>query len=278
MEVFKVKIGMFTSGYQRNPIEHIFMDAKRFGYDYIELWGGRPHGYPFDLKNGGIKEIKKLIEQYETPVLCYTPEMNAYPFNMMIGTEAMRKEAVDYVKLSMDMAKEMGADFTTISAGHGGYYASREELWDRLLKSIREITDYAENIGHKVVLEPLTHFETNVVKSAHDLVEVFKQVPSPNLLGMCDVVPPFVQGESIITYFDKLKDKMYHMHIVDSDGTSDTHYMIGEGKLPLKELMEELKEISYKGSVTIELVTAYINEPRLYAKRAINNLREIIVE
>lgn len=52
MEVFKVKIGMFTSGYQRNPIEHIFMDAKRFGYDYIELWGGRPHAYPFDLKKG----------------------------------------------------------------------------------------------------------------------------------------------------------------------------------------------------------------------------------
>ena len=37
-----MKIGMFTSGYQRNPLEHCFQDAKEYGYDYIELWGGRP--------------------------------------------------------------------------------------------------------------------------------------------------------------------------------------------------------------------------------------------
>ena len=44
-----MKVGMFTSGYQRNYIEDIFIDAKRFGYDYIELWGGRPHAYAYDL-------------------------------------------------------------------------------------------------------------------------------------------------------------------------------------------------------------------------------------
>ena len=33
-----LKVGMFTSGYQRNPLEHCFMDAKEYGYDYIELF------------------------------------------------------------------------------------------------------------------------------------------------------------------------------------------------------------------------------------------------
>lgn len=271
-----MKIGMFTSGYQRNPIEDIFKDAKRFGYDYIELWGARPHAYPFDLKKGGLKEIKKLIEYYEMPVLGFTPEMNAYPFNMMIGTEAMRQESVDYVKLSMDMAKEMGADFTLISAAHAGYAASTQEIWDRLMKCMVEITSYADEIGHKVVLEALTPYESNVVKSANDLAEVFRMLPSPNLVGMCDIVPPFVQNESIMAYFDKLKEKMYHLHIIDSDGSSDTHIMPGDGQIPLKELMEELKAINYQGTATIELVTAYINEPRLYAKKAINAIRNLL--
>ncbi len=273
-----MKIGMFTSGYQRNSIEDIFKDAKRFGYDYIELWGARPHAYPFDLKNGGAKEIKKLIEYYNVPVLGYTPEMNAYPYNMMLGTEAMRRESVDYVKLSMEMAKEIGADFTLISAAHAGYEATTQEIWDRLLKCMREITEHADNIGHKVVLEALTPYETNAVKSANDLAEVFRLIPSENLVGMCDIVPPYVQQESIMAYFDKLKDKMYHMHVIDSDGSSDTHIMPGEGKMPLKELMEELKEINYEGTMTIELVTAYINEPRFYAKRAINNIRALLAD
>ncbi|XOQ48837.1 MAG: hypothetical protein ACFWUM_08030 [Eubacteriales bacterium] len=40
--------------------------------------------------------------------------------------------------------------------------------------------------------------------------------------------------------------------------------------------MEELKEIDYQGTMTIELVTSYINEPRFYARRAINNIKDLL--
>ncbi|MFL0249417.1 fructoselysine 3-epimerase [Clostridium neuense] len=271
-----MKIGMFTSGYQRNPLEDVFKDAKRFGYDYIELWGARPHAFAPDLKSGDINTIKKLIDKYEIPVIGYTPEHNAYPYNFMIGSEAQRQDAVNYLKLSMDMGKEMGADFTLMSAAHAGYLTTSEEIWKRLIQTMRELTDYAEKIQHKIVLEPLTPYESNVCTSANDLVTLFNYVNSPYLVGMCDIVPPFVQHESIMAYFDKLGEKMYHMHIVDSDGVSDTHILPGEGVLPLSEVMQELKEINYKGTATIELVTSYINEPRFYAKRAINNIRNLM--
>lgn len=271
-----MKLGLFTSGYQRNPLEDAFKDAKRFGYDYIELWGGRPHAFAPDLKAGDIEIIKGLIDKYEMPVRGYTPEHNAYPYNFMIGSEAQRQDAVNYLKLSMDMAKEMGADFTLMSPANAGYLATAEEIWERLIKTMRELTDHAEKIDHKIVLEALTPFESNVCRSANDLVTLFKHVNSPHLVGMCDIVPPFVQHESIMAYFDKLGDKMYHMHIIDSDGTSDTHVMPGEGMLPLAEMMAELKEIPYEGTATLELVTAYINEPRFYARRAINNIRALM--
>lgn len=271
-----MKIGMFTSGYQRNPLEDAFKDAKKFGYDYIELWGARPHAFAPDLKSGDIDIIKKLIDKYEIPVKGYTPEHNGYPYNFMIGSEAQRQDAVNYLKLSMDMGKEMGADFTLMSPAHAGYLATSEEIWKRLIKTMRELTDYAEKIQHKIVLEPLTPYESNVCTSANDLVTLFSHVSSPYLVGMCDIVPPFVQHESIMAYFNKLGEKMYHMHIVDSDGASDTHILPGEGVLPLPEFMQELKEINYEGTATIELVTSYINEPRFYARRAINNIHNLI--
>jgi len=34
--------------------------------------------------------------------VAFTPETNAYPFNMMIGSERMRRESLDYIKLSME--------------------------------------------------------------------------------------------------------------------------------------------------------------------------------
>lgn len=273
-----LKVGMFTSGYQRNPLEHCFMDAKEYGYDYIELWGGRPHAYAPDLKAGDINEVLRLIEKYEMPVLGYTPEHNAYPYNYMIGSEAQRRDAVDYLKLSLEMAKEMGAEFVLTSPANGGYLATYDQLWSRLEKNIQELGDYAAKLEIKLVVEALTPYESNFFTRANDLVELFRRVDNPYVVGMCDIVPPFVQHESIMAYFDKLGNKMDHMHIIDGENGSDTHLIPGEGNIPIKEMLYEMKRIGYDKTATLELVTNYINEPRFYAKRAIDNMRELMAE
>ena len=273
-----LKVGMFTSGYQRNPLEHCFMDAKEYGYDYIELWGGRPHAYAPDLKAGDINEVRRLIEKYEMPVLGYTPEHNAYPYNYMIGSEAQRRDAIDYLKLSLEMAKEMGAEFVLTSPANGGYLATYDQLWSRLEKNIQELGDYAAKLEIKLVVEALTPYESNFFTRANDLVELFRRVDNPYVVGMCDIVPPFVQHESIMAYFDKLGNKMDHMHIIDGENGSDTHLIPGEGNIPIKELLYEMKRIGYDKTATLELVTNYINEPRFYAKRAIDNMRELMAE
>ena len=273
-----LKVGMFTSGYQRNPLEHCFMDAKEYGYDYIELWGGRPHAYAPDLKAGDINEVRRLIEKYEMPVLGYTPEHNAYPYNYMIGSEAQRRDAVDYLKLSLEMAKEMGAEFVLTSPANGGYLATYDQLWSRLEKNIQELGDYAAKLEIKLVVEALTPYESNFFTRANDLVELFRRVDNPYVVGMCDIVPPFVQHESIMAYFDKLGNKMDHMHIIDGENGSDTHMIPGEGNIPIKEMLYEMKRIGYDKNATLELVTNYINEPRFYAKRAIDNMRELMAE
>lgn len=273
-----LKVGMFTSGYQRNPLEHCFMDAKEYGYDYIELWGGRPHAYAPDLKAGDINEVRRLIEKYEMPVLGYTPEHNAYPYNYMIGSEAQRRDAVDYLKLSLEMAKEMGAEFVLTSPANGGYLATYDQLWGRLEKNIQELGDYAAKLEIKLVVEALTPYESNFFTRSNDLVELFRRVDNPYVVGMCDIVPPFVQHESIMAYFDKLGNKMDHMHIIDGENGSDTHMIPGEGNIPIKEMLYEMKRIGYDKTATLELVTNYINEPRFYAKRAIDNMRELMAE
>ena len=273
-----LKVGMFTSGYQRNPLEHCFMDAKEYGYDYIELWGGRPHAYAPDLKAGDINEVRRLIEKYEMPVLGYTPEHNAYPYNYMIGSEAQRRDAIDYLKLSLEMAKEMGAEFVLTSPANGGYLATYDQLWSRLEKNIQELGDYAAKLEIKLVVEALTPYESNFFTRANDLVELFRRVDNPYVVGMCDIVPPFVQHESIMAYFNKLGNKMDHMHIIDGENGSDTHLIPGEGNIPIKEMLYEMKRIGYDKTATLELVTNYINEPRFYAKRAIDNMRELMAE
>ena len=271
-----MKIGMFTSGYQRSDVEDIFRDAKKFGYDYIELWGGRPHAFPYDSKRGQLDCLLNLRDKYEIPIKVYTPEHNAYPYNYMMGDESQRKESIEYLKTAIDMGKALGAEYTIISAGHAGYEATRREIWERLQKSIRELVDYTEDKEHILLIEALTPFESNVCTTANDLYDIIEYIDSPCFGAMCDIVPPFVQNESIMSYFKKLGKNLKHLHIIDSDGKSDTHLLPGDGKIPLKELMMEISNSGYDGGATIELVTAYINEPSLYAKLAIDRFKKII--
>ena len=94
-------------------------------------------------------------------------------------------------------------------------------------------------------------------------------VPSPRLFSMVDICAPYVQAEPVMSYFDKLGDKLRHLHIVDSDGPA-TRITFGEGKMPLRELMRDIIERGYEGYCTVELVTMYMNEPRLYARQRWN--------
>ena len=271
-----MKIGMFTSGYQYYPLEYAFRDAKRIGYDYIELWGGRPHAFPYDLKRGGSDEVRRLSEAYDMPVEVYTPEHNAYPYNYMVGSEEQRRDAVRYLKTALEMGKAVGAEYTLVSTGHAGYTASRQEIWERLTGTLKELADFAAQTGEKILLESLTGFETNVCTSARDIRAVLEEVDSPYLCGMCDVAVPSVQQEPVMDYFEQLQGKCCHVHLVDSDGCSETHLLPGDGNIPLPELLEEIRTFGYDGRLTVELVTAYIREPSLYAKRACERVKNLL--
>lgn len=122
--------------------------------------GRRPHAFAPDLKAGGIKQIKALAQTYQMPIIGYTPETNGYPYNMMLGDEHMRRESLDMIKLAMDMAKEMNAGYTLISAAHAGYLTPPNVIWGRLAENLSELCEYAENIGMDLILEPLTPYES----------------------------------------------------------------------------------------------------------------------
>lgn len=151
-------------------------------------------------------------------------------------------------------------------------------IWGRLAENLSELCEYAENIGMDLILEPLTPYESNVVCNANDVLHALALVPSPRLFSMVDICAPYVQAEPVMSYFDKLGDKLRHLHIVDSDGASDTHYIPGEGKMPLRELMRDIIERGYEGYCTVELVTMYMNEPRLYARQALERFRALLPE
>jgi len=256
-------------------LERAFADAKLFGYDFVELWGGRPHAFVFDLLKGGLKKMETLIEKYSMPVKVFTPEHNAYPYNYMLGDLNQWVDCMDYFSACAQVTQKLGAEYMLVSIGHGVVDAPAENA-KRLLRSMEALVRIAEAEDVTIVLETLTKFESNVCTSLSELDTLLKRIDSPKLCAALDMVAPFTCGEDPAEYARVLGDKLRHVHLVDSDGISDTHLMPGEGKIDLKAVLSELRANGYGGGATIELVTHYIDEPSRYAELAIKKARELL--
>ena len=269
-----MKYGLFTCPYQRLSLEKAFSDASVMGYDYVELWGGRPHAYAPDLLDGDLDAILRLIDRFEMPVEVYTPEHNAYPYNYMVGTERQWDDAMDYLSAALRCGKALGAKYTLISVGHSGF-APLQERRARLLKSLRHLSLEAERLGHPILLEPLTPMESDFCTCAEELLEILEELNSPFIQGMCDVVVSFVQHRNPADDIRLLGSRMAHLHLTDSDGITEAHLLPGDGSMDLRGLLGELRTGIYDGSATLELVTHYIDTPSEAAFAAIRRIREM---
>lgn len=270
-----MRFGLFTCGYQRYPLEKAFADAKRFGYDYIELWGGYPHAFAGDWSRETTAQIRALTDRYGIAVECFTPEHNGYPYNYMMGNEAQWERSMHYLEDAIRITAEIGAEKMLFSAGHAGYEASDAEIGRRLERSLRRLTDFAEKKGVLLLLEPLTIYESNTICSLRDLERALGMVESPHLAGMVDFAVPFTTGEPAAEYVHRLGERFQYLHIIDNDGSSDSHILPGDGNMPLGAILREIREAGYDGQATIELVTGYWKEPSAYAGMAIERIRKI---
>ena len=269
-----MKYGLFTCPYQRLSLEKAFSDARVMGYDYIELWGGRPHAYAPDLLDGDLDAILRLIDRFEMPVEVYTPEHNAYPYNYMVGTERQWEDAMDYLSAALRCGRALGAKYTLISVGHSGF-APLQERRGRLLKSLRQLSSEAERLDHPLLLEPLTPMESDFCTCAEELLDILEELNSPFIQGMCDVVVPFVQHRNPADDIRLLGSRIAHLHLTDSDGITEAHLLPGDGSMDLRGLLGELRTGIYDGSATLELVTHYIDTPSEAAFAAIRRIREM---
>lgn len=270
-----MELGLFTCGYQYTNIESAFTDAAAFGYDFIELWGGRPHAWAPDMDAGRIAQLRELSARYAVPICVYTPEHNGYPYNYMLGDERQWEDCMRYLARSMEVSSQLGASRTLISVGHGGH-AEQAQRRARLLRSLRRLASEARQAGQVILLEPLSQFESNTCTTAAELAEVLAELNDPCVLPMCDVVASFVQGETAETLYRLTGGAMAHLHIADSDGRSENHLLPGDGVLPLREQLQALRQAGYDGAATIELVSMYTDDPTHYAKCAIERVRELL--
>jgi D-psicose/D-tagatose/L-ribulose 3-epimerase len=174
---------------------------------------------------------------------------------------AVRAGALEYLRSCIDIAAEVGSPIVAgpmyAPTGQARMLSSdeRRAQWERAVQTIREAADYAAERGVDLAIEPLNRFETDLVNTTEQGVQLCRDIDRPNVGLLLDAFHMNIEEKSIADALRAAGPFVRHFHACENDrGTP------GSGHVEWSEVFAALADIGYDGDVVIEAFTPEITE------------------
>lgn len=216
-----------------------------------------------------VEEVPEALAYFEKKQILVTD----------LGTSVVIK---DYKPTTIDAAKEC-VDLAAMTKAKGirvflGPFIKRfsevsAHNYEGIVESLKEICLYAKERKIEIWVETHNAFSTGEV-----LQKLIEDVGYDNLKIIWDIIHPYEFGESPQETVQYLGDRIVHVHIKDGVKQEDPDQLIykytklGEGDLPIAEIVSLLEKAGYKGFYSLEWENAW--KPEI--KDAFGNLAEIL--
>ena len=274
-----MKFGCFSLDFRRFSLETAFKMAAKFGFDGIEIWGGRPHAYPFDMDEDKVRQILDLKEKYHLEVPMYTPNAIGMPYNLCSIDPKERQEAMVYFKTAIDACEAIGCPRMLLVADHPGYEVPRRVSYRQFIENMKELGEYAAKHQVKLVIESLTPMESPIITTSDDCREAIDDIGLDNIEAMMDVAPPTIAYEPLSSYFDKIGERMNYIHLCNNDKQTDAHLRLDTGELPIEDMVRVIHDRGFEGYVTVELYSECYSDPEVLlanSSRILDQIKETL--
>ncbi len=248
-----IKIGMnmlLWTNHMTTQYFDIVDKLKETGYDGVELFlgsGDRQH----------YADLGKHFSEIDMGVTCVAslaPEEN-----IASPDSKFRSAGLDRLKWAIDMGSALNAE-VICGPFHStfAYFTRQPPTRDERLRSIemlRKAAEYAGTAGILLAPEALNRFECYLYNTMADLKEMVEEVNHPNLAAMYDTHHGNIEEKSQAEALKCIGPYLRHIHISENDrGTP------GKGQVIWEDVFKTLKEIDYKGWLTIEAFSTIIPE------------------
>jgi len=248
-----MKIGMNMLLWTNHVTEehyHIIDKLKQTGYNGIELFLGEGDDAHYTKLGNYLAELGLGV----TAVASLAPEENIASPDIKI-----REAGLDKLKWSIDMGAAANMEVICGPFHSSFAYFTRqpptqeERQWS--IEMLQKAAEYAAEAQIILAPEALNRFECYLYNTMADLKTLVEQVDHSSLGAMYDTHHGNIEEKSQSQAIKTIAPHLKHVHISENDrGTP------GSGQINWAEVFSTLKEIDYKGWLTIESFSTIIPE------------------
>ena len=143
-----------------------------------------------------------------------------------------RSAGVAYLKTCIDIAAAVGSPhiagpmFSATGKARLLPDAEREQQRVWAAESLREVADYAAARGVTLAIEPLNRFETDLVNTVEQGLDLCTRIDRDNVGLLLDTFHMNIEEKSIADGIRSAGDRVFHMHMCENDrGTPGTGHV-----------------------------------------------------
>jgi len=180
-----------------------------------------------------------------------------------IGSDdpARRETGLQYVRDCLALAQEVEASRFAgpVNAAVGDTrprsLEEKERRRDHVVENLRTLGREAAERGVVICVEPLNRFETDMVNTAEQAVELIEQVGSPNVRIHLDTFHMNVEEKRLPDAIRRAGSYLRHFHACGSD-----RGIVGADHTNWVGIRDALRDVGYDGMVVIESFTPGVKE------------------
>ena len=228
-----MKLSFSTRGWPGFSFDEMVEMATEMGFSGIEVYNLPKfdalidRGGPFHKYNTAATVRRLRDMQLDIP--CFDTSLDI----------SLGGSVVDEVKSLMDIAYNARVPYVVVCAIDGDE--------DRVFSALEALVPYAESIGVSILVKT-----SGIYSDTGRLRNMLDRFASDNLAVLWDIHHPYRDnGESGDQTIKNLGCYVKHVHMRDSDD-SGKYQLIGEGTMPIDDVMRALSSVNYDGFISLE--------------------------
>lgn len=218
------------------------------GFDVVE----------FPIENPGDWTPEHARELLDEHSLGATACLVMPPGRELAATDAATVAATqDYLRHCVDVCETIGATalcgpaYTSVGRTWRMDAGERATVMGELVEALGPVADYAGEHGVRIALEPLNRFETSVVNTVEQGLDIVGGVGSPALGLAYDTFHGNIEEKGLGDSIRAAGDHLVHVQVCGNDRGAP-----GSDHIDWVDVRDALADVGYAGPVCIESFTA----------------------